>query len=155
MLQFNPNGYLEPYEAIETDLAKAQTFLVWNEIRSLIWTNFEAFLRELQGILQSSFEIWLNGSFTTKKENPNDLDLVVFVDFQAYETHEKNLLQFKTLSYRKSQKLDVYFVKKYPENHKFRFVYELDRKEWLFAFSRTNPNKTKSIHLKGFFELKF
>lgn len=26
------------------------------------------------------FEIWLDGSFTTEKENPNDIDLVIFGD---------------------------------------------------------------------------
>lgn len=153
--QFNSKGYLEPYEAIATDLADAKEFLVWNEARNEIWGNFEAFVSELQSILQSSFTLWLNGSFATQKEKPNDLDLVVFVDFSVYAAHEKALAKFRTLAYRKSQKLDVYFVKVFPEMHEYRFVYELDKKEWLFAFSRTNPNKTKSTYLKGFLELKF
>lgn len=154
-MNFNSEGFLEPFTAIETDLASVKDILVWNEARNEIWGNFETFLRELQGILQSSFTIWLNGSFATKKEIPNDLDLVVFIDFQGYSAHEKDLAKFKTLSYRKIQKLDVYFVKVYPENHQFRFVYELDQKEWLFSFSRTNPNKRKLVQFKGFLELKF
>ncbi|WP_448529119.1 hypothetical protein [Raineya sp.] len=52
-MTFNTEGYLEPFMAIETDLASAKDILVWNEARNEIWCNFEAFLRELQGILQN------------------------------------------------------------------------------------------------------
>ena len=109
----------------------------------------------MRAILASSFSVWLNGSFATQKANPNDLDCVIFVDFEVYEANEIVLAQFKNLAFKKKQKLDVYFVKTYPNNHKFAFVYELNRQEWLFTFSRTNPNKTKSTYLKGFLELKF
>ena len=155
VLQFNENGYLEPYEAIPTDMETAKKVLVWNEARKELWNNFEGFIREVQEVLASPFSVWLNGSFVSKKEVPNDIDAVVFVDYQLYDTHEKTLAKFKALTFRKNQKLDVYFVKHYPENHKFRFVYELDKQEWLFGFSRTNPNKTKKTYLKGFLALKF
>ena len=34
MLNFNSNGYLEPFEAIEIDFERAQRLLVWNEHRA-------------------------------------------------------------------------------------------------------------------------
>ncbi len=149
-MNFNAEGFFEPFTAIETELASAKDILVWNEARNEIWDNFEIFLRELQGILQSSFTIWLNGSFATKKEIPNDLDLVVFIDFQEYLANEKDLAKFKTLSYRKIQKLDAYFVKVYPEIHERKLFEEFDTKEWFSLFTKTR-NKEK----KGFLELKF
>jgi len=40
-------------------------------------------LKEFLGLLKGcgiAFEVWLDGSFTTKKEDPNDIDLVVFAE---------------------------------------------------------------------------
>ncbi|MCS6795166.1 MAG: hypothetical protein NZ516_04335, partial [Raineya sp.] len=59
-LQFNAQGYLEPFEAIATELTTAKEFLTWNEHRKNLWQNFEAFTTELQNILQTNFTIWLN-----------------------------------------------------------------------------------------------
>jgi hypothetical protein len=36
------------------------------------------------------FEVWLDGSFTTKKPNPNDIDIVFFVDEQDVMTLPRN-----------------------------------------------------------------
>ena len=35
--------------------------------------------------MEIAFEIWIDGSFTTKKLNPNDIDLVVFADSVSVE----------------------------------------------------------------------
>jgi hypothetical protein len=154
MHQFNPEGYLEPYEAIASDLASCKALLVWNEARNEIWGNFEAFVSELQSILQNPFTIWLNGSFATQKEKPNDLDLVVFVEFQVYEVNISKLLQLKQ-KYKKL-KIDSYFTPKYPQTHPNHYLYELDKKEWFLLFSHTKRDIFSGItHKKGFLELNF
>jgi hypothetical protein len=150
VLQFNENGYLEPYEAIPTDMETAKKVFVWNEARKELWNNFEGFIREVQEVLASPFSVWLNGSFVSKKEVPNDIDAVVFVDYQLYDTHEKTLAKFKALTFRKNQKLDVYFVRVYPEKNERKKFEIFDRKEWLFLFS-----KTRKKQRKGFLELQF
>jgi hypothetical protein len=78
------------------------------------------------------------------------LDLVVFIDFAVYAAHEQTLAKFKTLACRKSQKLDVYFVKVFPELHERKLFEEFDRKEWFSLFT-----KTRNKENKGFFEIKF
>lgn len=48
-----------------------------SKTRESLISGFHKYLSQLRrfGV---SFEIWLDGSFTTNKENPNDIDLVVF-----------------------------------------------------------------------------
>jgi hypothetical protein len=150
MLNFTENGYLVPFEAIETDVQTAKDVFTFNAHRAVIWANFEAFVVQLQELLQDSFTVWLNGSFSTTKELPNDLDCVIFVDYGVYGTYEKQLYQFKSLDFRKSQKLDVYFVRVYPDMHEKKLFERFDRAEWLYLFS-----KTRKKELKGFLELNF
>ena len=151
MLNFNSNGYLEPFEALEIDFEGTQRLLVWNEHRAHIWANFEVFIADLRIILASSFSVWLNGSFATQKANPNDLDCVIFVDFEVYDTLETKLQVFKSLQYKKENYLDIYFVKTYPKEHKKKFFEDIDTKEWFFLFTKT---RKKNIN-KGFLQLNF
>lgn len=154
MPNFNSKGYLEPYEAIEIDLVSAEELLLWNEARREIWHNFKAFLEELEEVLQSSFVIWLNGSFVSKKEQPNDLDLVIFTDFRAYEATITKLLQLKQ-KYKKA-KIDSYFTPHYPEKHEKKYIYELDKRDWFWLFSHSRRDIFSGvISKKGFLELKF
>ena len=154
MLNFNSNGYLEPFEAIEIDFEGAQRLLVWNEHRAYIWSNFEVFIEDLCIILASSFSVWLNGSFATQKANPNDLDCVIFVDFEVYEANISKLLQLK-MKYKKMQ-IDSYFVAICKVGHKRNNIYELDKKEWFSLFTATKRDiDTGKCYSKGFLELKF
>lgn len=54
------------------------------------WRVFEAFfiyLTELKAVLNVPMEIWVNGSFTTQKRDPSDIDFVIFVDRQIAMAH--------------------------------------------------------------------
>ncbi len=151
MLNFDENGYLIPFEEIETDINITKSTFTFNEHRTNIWQHFEAFILELQNMLQTPFSVWLNGSFTTQKPLPNDLDCVVFIDFEMYEILEKELQKFKSLKYKKENFLDIYFVKIYPKDHKKKIFEDFDLTEWFFLFTKT---RTKNIK-KGFLKLKF
>ena len=151
MLNFNENGYLAPFEAIATEVNTAKSAFAFNEHRGVIWSYFEGFALELQNMLQMPFSIWVNGSFTTQKAFPNDLDCVVFIDFEVYETVEKELQRFKSLEYKKANFLDIYFVKIYPKEHKKHFFQEIDTMEWFFLFTKT---RRKNVY-KGFLQLNF
>ncbi len=151
MLNFNSNGYLVPFEAIATEVSTAKSAFTFNAHREKIWLCFEAFVLELQSLLQMPFSIWLNGSFTTQKALPNDLDCVVFIDFEVCERLNVELQKFKSLQYRKKNYLDIYFVKTYPTTHKEKFFEEIDTKEWFFLFTKT---RIKNVN-KGFLQLNF
>lgn len=48
-----------------------------NQRRLQIFERFSSFMSILQEI-PADFELWIDGSFTTKKDNPEDIDIVIF-----------------------------------------------------------------------------
>lgn len=82
--------------------------------RAELIDNLKQFLAALSA-LGIEFEVWLDGSFTTLKMDPNDIDLVAFASAKEIETlaPDKQSLA-KTLlgnnvAIRQNLKLDVYF----------------------------------------------
>lgn len=153
MLDFTENGYLEPFGEIETTIEVVKEHFIWNNARIELFISFETFISELQSIIQQPFTVWLNGSFTTKKELPNDIDCVIFIDFESCDKNQKAIFDLKRAF--KKLKIDNYFVKVYPTGHKLHFLYELNRQEWFYNFHKTNPNKAKQKYFKGFLHIKF
>ena len=154
MLNFNENGYLSPFEAIATEVSTAKSAFTFNEHRGVIWSYFEGFALELQNMLQMPFSIWVNGSFTTQKAPPNDLDCVVFIDFEVYETHKKAL--FLLQSKYEIMNIDSYLVIKYPQNHSKYSIYQLDKQDWFYLFGNTKRDVYSGLsYSKGFLQLNF
>ena len=134
MIQFNARGYLTPSDAIEVDFETFETFFVFNDHRKLILDEYQNFLTVLKKLDISTFSQWLNGSFTTKKPNPNDIDVVTFINFEDYERLEKVLREIR-LDFRSRKKVDCYFVIKYPENHSNFLNYQADKLQFLHDFT--------------------
>jgi hypothetical protein len=154
-MQFDDNGYLVPYEAILSTMNEIESEFCFTEQRALLYQNFVGFMAELQKIVGLGFEVWVNGSFTSKKVVPKDIDLVVFVDSEILKLHDKDLMKYVSLEYHKTMKLDCYFLAVYPLGHKFYDNAILDRKEWLFNWTKKEDSRTKKIYSKGFLILTF
>ena len=86
-----------------------------------------------------------------KKKNPNDMDLVTFVDFYIYQEKEKEFDALRRRRQDKNNFLDGYFVKTYPKEHIHYHWYELDKVQWIFTFNRAKNSKLD----KGFLQLNF
>ena len=94
MKVFNENGVLPPgffeykLEEIEknfvNDFTESQT-------REKIFNGFKIWIKELLKVVTPE-EIWLDGSFTTSKVNPNDIDIIVFNNYQD-ANKDFNILQ--------------------------------------------------------------
>jgi hypothetical protein len=155
MIEFDENGFIKPYEVIETDLATIEKIFVeempFSSTRKMIFDNYLAYNAELKQIIPTGFVQWIDGSFITKKRNPNDIDLVTFIDFGQYNANQKALEGLnQQMKLAKKRILDVYFVQIYAENHVRRNWYEIDKTQWLFEFSRTRNKQSK-----GFLQLNF
>jgi hypothetical protein len=91
-LLFSPEGYLMPVAKIEIELSTLeQVFLKGfpnSTTRPKIWANYLRFLDRFRSKVTSNFTQWIDGSFITQKENPNDLDLVTFIDCTLFEVME-------------------------------------------------------------------
>lgn len=146
MLQFNNKGYLQPEGVIECDWETFSDTFVFNQNRAELFDEFNLFLNELKTILATSFYIWVDGSFMSKRSAPRDVDVVVFVNYDIYENNE---VKFKNLR-GKWKSVDCYFVKEYPAEHQRYLMTDFDKTEYLHLFS-TDRKKNR----KGFIQLNF
>lgn len=153
-ITFDENGYLYPYEPIEVDLDILKTNFVDafpnSESRQWLFNNYLKFLYQFQDEVFTYFEQWIDGSFITQKENPKDIDLVTFLDFEVWETRgEEHLEKFWKFSLE-DQCLDSYLVKSYPPNHRNYKVFRSEQNRWNDLFGKDRESRTK-----GFLKLVF
>ncbi|WP_313375642.1 DUF6932 family protein [Chishuiella sp.] len=65
-----------------------------NDKRKELFENFLKFLEMLKNV-NSKFEIWIDGSFTTEKEEPEDIDILIIYDkthLSSLPPHEINMI---------------------------------------------------------------
>ena len=84
---FDIRGYLKPEGKNNCSFSEIQSNLVDPfELESTRYNLFENLIQynhELQKVLGGkSFTQWINGSFVSTQENPDDIDLVNLIDFQ-------------------------------------------------------------------------
>jgi hypothetical protein len=153
-MTFDEYGYLTPYEITEIDLETfEQTFVkAFSELsrRSRLFENYLAYTNDLQNVIGTEFIQWIDGSFTTQKFNPNDIDFITFLDFEIYERFDKEIVDFKQRRYARSVGTDGYFIKIYPQEHRLYYLYEIEKKRWLFDFA----TDYKTHQSKGIIQLQ-
>ncbi|WP_375446472.1 DUF6932 family protein [uncultured Fibrella sp.] len=150
-LNFDQQGNLTPYDLIETDWDSFVETFGWNGHRQVLIDSFSTFLSDLDKLPIRTFSVWLDGSFVTRKDLPNDLDAVFIIPSKEYELFEKELGILRS----QFGNLDVYFVKLIEEGEPNRFLYISDCTEWMFQFTTTRVDRvTKRKFPKGFLQLK-
>ncbi|MCC6725185.1 MAG: hypothetical protein IT258_11795 [Saprospiraceae bacterium] len=104
--------------------------------------------------MPSALEIWIDGSFITKKTNPADIDLVLFIDFKGFMEHKVELSQlFDDIGAISKQLVDAYPVIVYPETHPNFIAYRSDYLYWHSLFGRTRPNRADKQFSKGIIKI--
>ncbi len=158
MIQFDPKGYLIPDRPIKASLEQFREAFVDqlpDEARLAIYENFRQFCGQvMEGFQAKEINVWVDGSFVTRKRTPNDLDIVVFMDADLID-QQHDLLQTQ-LSHERLQalyRIDAYWVKVYSENHPFHYNTLADRAYWLNLFTRTYRNRQGVSFKKGFLDL--
>ncbi|MCC6463156.1 MAG: hypothetical protein IT260_21990 [Saprospiraceae bacterium] len=159
MLTFNAKGFLVPDRVISSSLEELKSVFVHvqpeQELRSQLWDNFVLFFRKLLADLGlPEIMAWINGSYTTRKRNPNDMDIVIFLPFDVlirHETQLRSVYDHQTLL--ATLHLDVYFVALFPNEHPNSFLTIADRAYWIEKFTRTRPDHRGLVHKKGVLEL--
>lgn len=159
-LIFDENGCLTPSNAILTTLDIFEDVFVSKFIvsstRKNIFENYKRYVVDFQKDIVGNFKQWVNGSFVTKKLNPNDIDLVTFIPFDIFEKKRKELeARFIMGGALKNYSVDAYAIKVYPQEHDLHFVTQHDVAEWRETFSKTKFNRVRKRYPKGFLELNF
>lgn len=145
---FDANGYLQPYKIIHLDLLTVEDMFTYNLRRKRLFDVLKDYLIELHSTLSAPFQIWIDGSFMTKKELPNDIDLVTFVNANEYQYWQNRLWGFKEKY--KYQGLDIHLVCVFPNNSWKRIETDYSTNDYyqLFISDRDNIKK-------GFIQLNF
>lgn len=155
-LQFDRLGYLTPYDAISTDLQTLERVFVEEFGESItrrrLFESFRQYNDQIKTTLPAGAEFrqWIDGSFVTQKRNPNDIDVVTFIDFGLYEQYESFFDSLRQLRHSGKKGIDGYFVRVYPIDHPNYRLYDLDRADWSFRFNTPKPKGNK-----GFLELTY
>jgi hypothetical protein len=145
---YDENGYLKPHQIIQLDLSTLEEMFTYNSHRKELFDVFKDYLLKLNSTLIAPFQLWVDGSFITKKEMPNDIDLVTFINSNEYERWRNRIWGFKEIY--KFQGLDLHFVCVFPNNDRRRIETDYSTNDYhrLFNYDRKNIKK-------GFIQLKF
>jgi hypothetical protein len=151
-------------ETVEMTLADfRETFVEkWDSegsTRAVIFKDFEKYIADFKTELVPSFEIWIDGSFVCiKRDNPNDLDFVVILESDIFDTNA-NIIEARFGKNRNKivhyPRLDAYILQNFPSNHKNAFFTISDKAYWSDLFNNTKPDREKRKYKKGFVKLKF
>lgn len=97
---------------------------------------------------------WVDGSFTSGKAKPNDIDVLCFVNHDQPQAVFDELRKLMARS-RKEFGVDLYVIQTYPVDHSKYRIFQIDKVEWLNQFTKTRKmGQRKTQYSKGFLELK-
>lgn len=149
-MTFDQYGHLTPYAIIETDLSTIEQAFVKefpeSATRSAIFTEYLAYLNHLKSIIGATgFYQWMDGSFITQVQQPNDIDVITFVDWQIHRQYGSRLEVLRT------EKVDSNYGIHYPTNHKYHPLYLYEREDWIEIFGSTKDGK----YPKGIIQINF
>lgn len=159
MIEFDNKGFLIPDDAIPSTLQEFEQVFVKQMPTEQRKQHFESYLnysKELKNLCGGIELIqWIDGSFVTKKENPNDIDLVTFLDFESTKSIHHLLENFKEPLSKTVYGVDAYIVYTYSKEHKKYFFQQSDTAYWIDRFTKTRVNNKGQKFSKGFLEIKF
>ena len=158
-MEFDLIGHLSPYTVIPTTFDVFEKILVQafpNESkRHSIFEGYKKYVLKLKEVVKSNFYQWIDGSFVTEKMNPNDIDIVTFLNHDIFFQKEHDLLGLIAPESKLIYKVDAAFVPVFPLNHKLRHTTEWDINFWRSFYGNTRPDAQKKQMQKGFIQLNF
>jgi len=126
--------------------------LPFSEHRNFLWKEYQNYLSEIMQLLQTNFFQYLDGSFITQKINPNDIDVVSFIDANLWETH---LQDFNKIS-KKYKNIDAYYIGLYASEHnRYENYTKAGLLEFEKTFGHTKLTRSNKQHKKCFIKVNF
>lgn len=159
MLEFDTKGFLIPDNVIHSSLQELEQVFVEGMKTGERKKHFEAYLNYSKELKKLCGDIeliqWIDGSFITKKEDPNDIDLVTFVDFESTKAIHHLLDNFGKELSKTMYGVDAYIVYTYLLDDKRYFLFQSDKARWVHKFTKTKANRRGQVFKKGFLEVIF
>lgn len=158
MLTFNHSGLLVPDKKISSTIEELENEFVSKISSSKRREIFKAYVKYNEDFKKvcnlQELHQWINGSFVTKKNNPGDIDLVTFIDYETVSKLGTKLDNFKYPNSETFYGVDAYIIEVYPEEHKNNIRFLSDKAYWLDRFTKTRRIRGNKLS-KGFLEIKF
>lgn len=159
-INFNLRGNLIPPELIQCEWNDFYPYYLNNfpesNTRKIILDNFVQFLTELNKLFPTPLEMWIDGSFVTKKTDPKDIDVVFFIDYGFIKNQQTELIKgFHALVNKYLTFVDAYLVVRFPINHPNYSIFQADYAEWYHLFSKTRPTRAGTRFAKGIIHLTY
>jgi hypothetical protein len=161
-MTFDERGNL--VEPVELNLLEFKATFVdkWQKgtsTRHAIFDTFETYVSDFRNLITPNFVMWIDGSFVTlKRDNPNDIDFVSFIDYSVYKENQV-LIDSRFNKYGAKNHygtlLDAYVCAVYPPEHEDAYFTKSDEMDWLYQFSSTKADKRGKKYPKSFVKIKF
>lgn len=143
-LTFNNHGFIIPSRVLTSSIEEFRIEFVDNfpnsRTRQEIFNSFQNYIRDFALEISSTFSILINGSFVTKKQNPNDIDFVLFLDQELFDT-SIDLIERKfdtdEASIYYTKKIHAFIVRKVEHKKEGYWEYKVARAYWLRHFEKT------------------
>lgn len=123
--------------------------------RQKIFSLFEDYIKDFESEISNTFSILINGSFVTKKGNPNDIDFVIFLDaplFDLYVNLIKEKFDRDGAFKHYSKKIHAFVVREVKDTEEEgNFEYRVARAYWLGFFEKTKKRDRKNVKQKKVF----
>lgn len=158
MIRFDDKGHIYPYEVVEIELKELERVFVDNmedvEHRKSLFHNYLRFVEDFRSALGKPFIQWVNGSFTTTKLLPGDIDVVNFIEYDQFARNLVLLDRFHSIG-KSSYGVDVHFATTCKWNHRFYQRAISDEAYWKDIFGFSKPDETEFRYPKGIVKIKF
>ncbi len=159
-LAFDIRGNLVPQKRTEVTLEEFKTTFIDafepDSTRSEIFKNYLLYVEDFKEEISTVFMHWVNGSFVSNKQNPNDIDFVTILDHKIYESKREIIdTKYRLKGAKERYGVDAYTVELFPEGHPKYLNCQSDLVYWDNWFSKTKLDWRKRKFSKGYIEIKF
>ncbi len=158
MIQFDKQGYLFSHEIIELSLTDFEANFVAKlpdkDRRKEIFEMYLQYLSELFEVVGKDFYQLVNGSFTTKKELPGDIDLTTFVDYRICRDCEDEIVKLGD-RWENERLIDSYIIPLSYQGHPRFLQTQLAYEYWKNLYSMSKPDGRGHSNPKGLIKINF
>lgn len=151
MIKFDKHGNPQPPGIVNIPLADFKLVFVdefgTSKTRNVIFEKYQGYVTDFKSQINNEFDHWLNGSYSTTKENPNDIDLVNIVKFsEDLNSKQNELRSFLSVGGSKEKYLvDGYFIPVYAKDDPRYVITEHWLKHWAKFFGRDRNDRQKTL----------
>jgi hypothetical protein len=157
-MQFDEKGHLKPYEIQELTLNEFRFYFVdkLNDIthRTQLFEQFLRFNNDLKEVFKIPYYQWVDGSYITTKEFPNDIDVVTFMPLDIMTKNLSSIYKFREMSLT-FYKVDAKFAPICKWNHRGYLESKEQESYWFELFSTSRKDLFGETFPKGIIKLNY